>query len=159
MQLNRRQILTLSATLPLVALSSTFVRADNTPAIYAEDGVAIDGTDPVAYFTEGRAVKGSGTHAYRWLGATWQFASVEHQKMFESQPVKYAPQYGGHCADGVALGTITTNIEPTAFRIIDGKLYLNYDPGTASGFEANPAKVAEAENHWPELKAALVSQE
>ena len=58
----------------------------------------------------------------------------------QREPVKYAPQYGGHCADGVSFGTITTNIDPKAWRIIEGKLYLSYDPGAADGFEKKPVQ-------------------
>lgn len=143
--------------LALVSLAAPSVAGEGVNTGYFGK-VAIKGYDPVAYFTESQAVKGSTEHAYRWLGATWHFANAEHQEMFASEPVKYAPQYGGHCADGVALGTITTNIDPEAFRIIEGKLYLNYDPGAASGFEDNPGKVVNAEKYWPEVKATLVSQ-
>jgi YHS domain-containing protein len=120
--------------------------------------VAIKGYDPVAYFTDNDAVKGSEEFSYRWLGATWNFASAEHRDQFINEPVRYAPQYGGHCADGVSFGTITTNIDPRAWRIIEGKLYLNYDPGAADGFEKNPTKVASSQKYWPEVKQALVSE-
>ncbi len=119
--------------------------------------VAIKGYDPVAYFTEGRAVMGSEQHVFRWLGATWRFANRAHRELFARSPIKYAPQYGGHCADGVSLGTITTNIDPTAFQIIDDKLYLNYDPGAAKGLADNPEKIVNADHHWPEVRATLVA--
>lgn len=119
--------------------------------------VAIKGYDPVAYFTQNRAVEGSGEFSYRWLGATWHFASAENRDLFEREPVKYAPQYGGHCADGVSFGTITTNIDPKAWRIIEGKLYLSYDPGAAEGFEKNPSKVVNSQKYWPEVKQTLMS--
>jgi YHS domain-containing protein len=119
--------------------------------------VAIKGYDPVAYFTQDRAVQGSDKFAYRWLGATWHFSSAENRDLFISEPVKYAPQYGGHCADGVSFGTITTNIDPKAWRIIDGKLYLSYDPGAADGFEKNPSKVVNSQKYWPEVSQTLVS--
>src|SRR6185436_486902 len=91
-------------------------------------GVAIMGYDPVAYFTDGKAVKGSDKLAYEWLGTPWYFASKKHQEMFMSEPVKYAPQYGGYCAGLFINSTTTTvNIDPEAFKIIDGKLYLTYD--------------------------------
>jgi hypothetical protein len=120
--------------------------------------VAIKGYDPVAYFTQNEAVKGSEEFSYRWLGATWHFASAEHRDLFAREPVRYAPQYGGHCADGVSFGTITTNIDPEAWRIIEGKLYLNYDPGAADGFEKNATKVANSQKYWPEVSATLVSE-
>ena len=120
--------------------------------------IATKGYDPVAYFTENRAVEGSPRYSHRWLGATWLFSSAEHRDLFASQPVKYAPQYGGHCADGVSLGTITTNIDPKAWRIIEGKLYLSYDPGAAEGFAKAPTKVINSQKYWPEVNKTLVSE-
>lgn len=120
--------------------------------------VAIRGYDPVTYFTENKAVEGSEKFSHRWLGATWHFASAENRALFLREPLKYAPQYGGHCADGVSLGTVTTNIDPKAWRIIDGKLYLNYDPGAADGFEKNPTKVVDSKKYWPQVKQTLVAE-
>ena len=120
--------------------------------------VAIKGYDTVAYFTENRAVEGSAEYSTRWLGATWYFASAENRDLFVKEPVKYAPQYGGHCADGVSFGTITTNIDPKAWRIIEGKLYLNYDPGAADGFEKKPSKVVDSKKYWPEVQQNLVAE-
>src|SRR5690349_2934507 len=82
--------------------------------------IAIRGYDTVAYFTENKAVEGLPQYSTRWLGAEWHFASAENRDLFKEDPVKYAPQYGGHCADGVSFGTITTNIDPKAWRIIEG---------------------------------------
>lgn len=120
--------------------------------------VAIKGYDPVAYFTQNQALEGSAKFSHRWLGATWYFTSAENRDIFVSNPVKYAPQYGGHCADGVSFGTITTNIDPKAWRIIEGKLYLSYDPGAADGFEKNPSKVVNSQKYWPEVQQTLVSE-
>lgn len=120
--------------------------------------VAIKGYDPVAYFTEGRAVEGSKDITSEWLGATWQFSSTKHQKLFSANPVQYAPQYGGLCADGVAYGVTTTNIDPNAWRIIDGKLYLNYDPGAAAELEETPGLMEKAEANWPKIRANLLDQ-
>jgi len=120
--------------------------------------VAIKGYDPVAYFTQNRAVEGSPKYSYHWLGATWHFASAENRDLFAREPVKYAPQYGGYCADGVSFGTITTNIDPKAWRIIDGKLYLSYDPGAADGFEKKPSKVVDSQKYWPEVQQTLMSE-
>ncbi len=120
--------------------------------------VAIKGYDPVSYFTANKAVEGSAEFSYRWLGAEWHFTSAENRDLFKADPVKYAPQYGGYCADGVSFGTITTNIDPKAWRIIDGKLYLSYDPGTADGFEKTPTKVTESKKLWPEVEQTLVAE-
>src|SRR5690606_10009364 len=105
-----------------------------------------------------RAVEGSAAYSYRWLGATWHFASAENRDRFADDPLRYAPQYGGHCADGVSFGTITTNIDPKAWRIIDGKLYLSYDPGAAEGFEKSATKLADSEKYWPEVQQVLASE-
>ena len=88
--------------------------------------VAIKGYDPVAYFTDHKAIQGSETISYDWLGATWRFSSDEHRRLFSTSPVSYAPQYGGLCAEGVAAhGEATVNIDPESWQIIDGKLYLS----------------------------------
>ena len=121
-------------------------------------GVAIEGYDPVAYFTDGRATKGSEKFAYDWLGATWHFANAEHRELFTKQPVKYAPQYGGHCALGTAFGESTANIDPEAWSIVNGKLYLQYSKGGREEWERNSADmIAVADQKWPETKARLES--
>lgn len=123
-------------------------------------GVAIMGYDPVAYFTEGKAVKGSEAISYDWLGTPWYFASEKDREMFKTDPVKYAPQYGGYCAGEVANGSVTINVDPEAFKIIDGKLYLIYDSGNAASFAANEETlVPKASANWPKVKSDLDSDE
>jgi hypothetical protein len=119
-------------------------------------GVAIMGYDPVAYFTESRAVKGSEKFSYEWLGTPWHFANGSHRDMFMSEPVKYAPQYGGYCAGEVVNGSVTINVDPEAFKIVDGKLYLIYDPGNANYFADHADDlVPKAAANWPKVKADL----
>jgi hypothetical protein len=118
-------------------------------------GTAIKGYDPVAYFTKGRAMKGSKEFAHEWLGETWHFANAKHRDLFAADPVKYAPQFGGYCALGVAYGENTANIDPEAWRIIDGKLYLNYAKGAAAVFEEIPGELTKAKTNWPKIKAKL----
>lgn len=118
--------------------------------------VAIKGYDPVAYFTMKRPVKGSQEFAYEWLAAKWQFSTDEHRSLFAKNPVKYAPQYGGYCADGVAYGDTTTNIDPTAWRIIEGKLYLNSDQGAAAEIEELPGQLEKAAANWPNVRAGIL---
>jgi YHS domain-containing protein len=119
-------------------------------------GVAIMGYDAVAYFTDGKAVKGSEEFSYEWLGTPWHFASSKHREMFMSEPRKYAPQYGGYCAGEVTLGSVTVNIDPEAFKIIDGKLYLIYDKSDAEEFAAKAKDaVAKADDNWPKVAADL----
>ncbi|AJD45001.1 MULTISPECIES: YHS domain-containing (seleno)protein [Rhizobium] len=119
-------------------------------------GVAIMGYDTVAYFTAGKATKGSEKFSYEWLGTPWHFANTEHRDMFISEPLKYAPQYGGYCAGEVINGSVTVNIDPEAFKIIDGKLYLIYDKKHAEGFAAHAEDaVAKADDNWPKVAADL----
>lgn len=158
---NRRKAGLVASTLAgiaFLALSASATAAGDDPVNTGYFGdVAIKGYDPVAYFTENKAVEGSPAYAHRWLGAEWHFASAENRELFIANPGKYAPQYGGYCADGVSFGTVTTNIDPQAWRIIDGKLYLSYDPGAADGFEKKPSKVVDSQKHWSEVQGMLIS--
>lgn len=147
-----------AASIALLASVVQTASADEVVNTGYFGNVAIKGYDAVSYFTESKAVEGSAEFSYRWLGADWHFASAQNRDLFKADPVKYAPQYGGYCADGVSFGTITTNIEPKAWRIIDGKLYLSYDPGTADGFEKTPTKVTDSRKYWPEVEQTLVAE-
>jgi YHS domain-containing protein len=125
-------------------------------------GVAIQGYDPVAYFTESRAVKGLPEFSQEFLGETWQFASAEHRDLFAATPVKYAPQYGGYCAGEVLYADVTsgvtTNVDPEAWRIIDGKLYLFYDKNYAQVFEEHADEwLPKGDANWPKVEARLTS--
>lgn len=110
------------------ALANTIPQETQTTAtkIFAEDGIAINGTDPVAYFTQGKPVPGHQEYAYQWQGATWLFANAEHRAQFANKPDAYAPQFGGFCAYGLAKGALVPTI-PEAWAIVDNKLYLNYN--------------------------------
>lgn len=119
--------------------------------------VAILGYDPVAYFTDGRAVQGKPEINQSWLGATWHFASTEHRDLFAAEPMSYAPQYGGFCAGSVSMGKITDNIDPNSWRIIDGKLYLfGGSGGLEQDFDPAASQIlAGAEAQWPEVKKQI----
>ena len=113
-------------------------------------GVAIMGYDPVAYFTEGRPMKGSEELAYEWLGTPWYFATKEHRELFINDPVRYAPQYGGHCVGEVSANGITINIDPEAWSIVDGKLYLNYSRSVRETWKKDiPGYIRKADANWP----------
>lgn len=99
---------------------------------------AIRGYDPVAYFTDGKPVAGSDAFVHEWMGAKWKFASQAHLDLFKAAPERYAPQYGGYCAYGVATDNLVS-IEPDKFRIIDDKLYLNYDASVQKKWLVDPA--------------------
>ena len=101
-------------------------------------GVAIRGYDPVSYFTDHKPVQGLDQYEMAWMGAKWKFASQAHLDLFKASPLKYAPQYGGYCAYGVAKGNLV-KIEPDQFTIVDDKLYLNYDSDVQKDWKADQA--------------------
>ena len=101
-------------------------------------GVAIRGYDTVAYFTDGKPVPGKDEFATEWMGAKWKFASQDHLDKFKADPAKYAPQYGGYCAYGIAKDNVV-KIEPDQFTVVDGKLYLNYDGDINKKWRADQA--------------------
>ena len=118
-------------------------------SIFVEDGLAIAGTDPVAYFRQGRAVEGSSEFEYQWKGATWRFQSAANKALFVSNPEEYAPQYGGYCAYAVSRG-YTASTEPEAWKIVDGKLYLNYSLEVRELWSQDiPGYIAKANQNWP----------
>jgi YHS domain-containing protein len=118
-------------------------------------GVAIEGTDPVAYFDEGEPVAGSSDFEHDWMGATWRFASAENRDRFAAEPQTYAPQYGGYCAWAVSQG-YTAKIDPAAWKIVDGKLYLNYSKDVQTQWAGDvPGNIAKADANWPKIKADL----
>src|SRR6476661_8644596 len=113
--------------------------------------IAIKGYDPVAYFTQSKPVKGSASFTHQWMNSTWWFVSADDRDEFASTPEKYAPQYGGYCAYGVSQGH-AVNIDPEAWAVIDGKLYLNYSKGVKKTWsEAIPKHIEEANRNWPGL--------
>ncbi len=117
------------------------------------NGLAIRGTDPVAYFTQGGPVAGNAEYSYTWNNATWQFASAENRDLFAANPEQYAPQYGGFCAWAVSQG-YTASIDPNAWRIVDGKLYLNYSRGVQRTWERDiPGNISKGDANWPGVLA------
>ena len=90
-----------------------------------EDGVAIHGYDPVAYFVSDRPVPGQMKLKYEWSGAIWLFSSEQNRRKFIANPKKYLPQYGGYCAYAASYGQ-SADTDPQAWSIVTGKLYLNY---------------------------------
>ena len=119
--------------------------------VFSDSSGAIRGYDPVAYFTQGRPVKGSPELTHQWKGATWRFASAENRERFAAAPEKYAPQYGGYCAYGVASG-YAVKIEPDAWSVVDGKLYLNYDRSVQKSWQSDvPGYIRKADVNWPRV--------
>jgi hypothetical protein len=116
-------------------------------------GIGIKGYDPVAYFTSGRAVKGSDRHSAEHGGVVWRFASAENRAAFLADPARYAPQYGGFCAWGVAEKGRLFDIDPEhGWTIHDGRLYLNFNADLNAVFRKDAGDfVARAARTWPAL--------
>lgn len=119
----------------------------------AARGVALDGYDVVAYFEEGQPVRGTAAFAYTWQGATWRFATAARRDAFAKNPAAYAPQFGGFCAYGVSRG-YAVDIDPEAWAIEGGKLYLNYSKSVQRTWNQDrPGYIAKAEAQWPTIAA------
>ena len=146
----------------LGALSLALLTAFLSAPAFAKDrfdqsleGIAIRGYDTVAYFTEGKAVKGQEAFAYDWLGATWHFASAAHRDLFMAEPIRYAPQYGGYCTSGIVAANIHS-ADPKIWRIIEGKLYLNgSDYALKSWAKGGADVISKTDSEWLKLEAKL----
>ena len=115
-------------------------------------GLALKGYDPVAYFTEQQPVRGKAEFTASHEGAIYRFASAANRDAFAAAPAKYVPQYGGYCAYGTASG-YKAPIEPDAWTIVDGKLYLNYNQSVRSRWSGDiPGYVRKADQEWPLIK-------
>lgn len=138
----------------LAACSASKAGSAVTPAgidpVYKFPGaLALKGYDPVAYFDDGRAVAGQDTFSHEWNGATWRFASAEHRDAFVSKPQEYAPQFGGYCAWAVGHG-YSAKGDPEAWKIVDGKLYLNYNKDVQAKWSQDiPGYIDRGNQNWP----------
>ena len=112
---------------------------------------AVDGYDTVAYFTEGKPVKGSSDFKTEYKGAIWQFSSAENLEKFKADPEQFAPQYGGYCSFAAAHGSLAS-IDPEAWQIENGKLYLNYSKNVHKQWQQDiPGHIEKANKHFPAL--------
>lgn len=120
-------------------------------------GVAIDGYDPVSYFVEGQARRGSSEVAMSWGGATWHFAGAENRDAFSADPARYVPAYGGYCAWAASRGKIAP-VDPRAWHIENGRLFLNYNARLNRRFvETASERIAAGDASWPELRRRHLS--
>jgi len=137
-------------TLSLLMLASTSAVAGE-PTVYTGlfSKLAVSGYDTVAYFTQHQPVKGQAQLTTTYQGAEWRFSSAENRALFLADPARYAPQYGGYCAWAVSQGN-TASADPQRWKIVDGKLYLNYDAEVQKKWEANIAELIKtADQNWP----------
>lgn len=150
--LTRRTFLASAAGVPAAALIASPAFAAK-PSVYATNGIAINGFDPVAYFTKGMPVEGDVSFASDWEGAKMIFASAENKAMFDADPEKYAPKYGGYCAYAVSKGA-TAPTDPNAWTVHEDRLYLNFSVDVRSIWQQDiPGNVARADANWPGVLA------
>lgn len=138
--------LMLAAAVP----ASTPAFAKPAPEVNVEaDGLAARGYDVTAYFAQGKPVRGSAAHQLNYKGSTWRFASAANLARFKADPSAYAPQFGGYCAWAVSQGYIAPG-DPEQWKIVDGKLYLNYNARAKELWEADQADAIERGHaNWP----------
>ena len=153
----RRRILLLAALatpgLALIAAAPAAPKAaPKAGPVNAEGGLALAGHDPVAYFTESRATPGRADLTAAHDGATYRFASTANRDAFRANPEQYLPQYGGYCAFGLARG-YKAAIEPAAFTIANGRLYLNYNAAIQDQWRRQQAAdIGRADANWPKVR-------
>jgi YHS domain-containing protein len=117
--------------------------------VYSTMHGAIDGFDPVAFHTEGRALQGSEEIVADYRGATWRFASAAHKELFLGSPEQYVPQYGGYCAFAMANG-YTARTDPHTWTVENGRLFLNFDEETQQKWRSDQVTLIErADANWP----------
>jgi YHS domain-containing protein len=122
----------------------------NAHAVQGSDSVILNGHDVVSYFTQGKHALGSTQFSSKVEGVTFLFASAEHKALFDKEPNKYIPQYGGYCANGIAYG-IPWGGDADSWRIVDGKLYIFGGKGSKDAFELDiPGNLKLAEKYWNE---------
>jgi YHS domain-containing protein len=149
--------------LALAALAAPLGLAAPAPAradggIYAASGkIAVGGYDTVSYFRgQSKPVKGNAQFKVSWKGAEWRFATAENAAAFKANPAAYAPQYGGHCAWAIAQGYLAPG-DPTAYDIVGGKLYLNYDQGIRAKWRKDISGfIAKGTPNWAKIPAGKV---
>jgi YHS domain-containing protein len=135
-------LLMLLTAAPVFGQTKSLVNVD-------KNGIALQGYDPVAFFTDGRPVKGNPEFESKYSGARYFFASAANKATFDANPAKYEPQFGGFCAYGVAHGK-KVPVEIEAFQIVDGRLLMQYDLGIKKEFNKDPqGNLQKADKNWP----------
>jgi len=116
-------------------------------------GLALGGYDPVAYFTLGKPVKGAESIVETYNGSRYIFADEEDRALFAKSPGKYVPEFGGFCSYAAAKG-YKADADPQAWKIVGGKLYLNYNKEVATTWQADiPGYIHKAEANWPKISS------
>lgn len=115
------------------------------------DATAIKGYDTVAYFKEGKALKGNTSFTFSWHGMIWQFTTQENRDLFAASPEKYAPQYDGYCAWAMSESRKALT-DPEVWKIVDGKLYLNCSQSAYEKWSRDiPGNIKKADKNWKNI--------
>ena len=144
-------ISTVGAALVLATLIAPTARAESATDVNVIGGIALHGFDPVAYFTQNKAVLGSPHFRAMHHGVAYEFASKEDQAAFQANPEKYVPQYGGFCAFATSRG-IKADADPHEFAFSNGKLYVNNNEQALKLFQEDVAgNIEKADHNWPDV--------
>ena len=137
----------------LISTPSLAIVPDSNSAVDTDEkGLALQGYDAVAYFSDGQPRKGDPKFQTKLDGATYYFASADHLKKFKANPAAYMPQFGGFCAMGTALNKKFEG-DPNVWKVVDSKLFLNVSPDTGKRWSQDiPGNVARANDNWPQIK-------
>jgi hypothetical protein len=147
----KRSLLAAGAAFHLTITTVGLAASPVEPMNKNRDAVALKGYDPVAYFTLSKPVKGLAQYSHDRMGARWWFMNSENRDMFAADPQRYAPQFGGYCSWAVSQN-YTADIDPDAWKIVDGKLYLNYNQSIQKKWEQDLTKrIEDANRNWPGL--------
>lgn len=142
---------TISTTLGALAFTAILHAGPQPKVNVNDDGAAVKGYDVVAYATDGRPVEGNAAFETTWNGAKWRFATPAHRDLFLKDPEKFAPQFGGYCSWAVSRG-YTADVDPQAWKIVDGRLYLNYSKSVQQKWSEDiPGNIAKARANWPKV--------
>lgn len=152
-RISNRSFLLLSFLVGIIISFAACAKTEGVkPINTTAENVAIKGFDTVAYFKDKLPKEGKAEFSHEWNGAKWYFSSAENRDEFAKTPEKYAPQFGGYCSWAVSHG-YTADSDPQAWKVVDGKLYLNYNQKVKEKWEAEqPKLIQEGEKNWTEFK-------
>lgn len=146
---DRRAFIGAALALPVLAAPGRAAAAKAPIWTPLGSNLAVRGWDPVAYVRLRRPARGEAAFSFDWRGATFRFANAAHRDAFRAQPERWAPRYGGYCAWAVSQG-YTAGIDPQAWAVVDGRLYLNYNAEIQARWRADiPGHIARANRNWP----------
>ncbi len=149
---NRRSPFFLAILGISIAVTACSSAANFAPVNTNGSGLAVRGYDPVAFFASNDAIVGDKKYEFTWNGAKWHFASAENLEKFKADPVAYAPQFGGYCSYAVSRG-YTADGDPMTWKIVEGKLYLNYNQEVKEEWEKEQLRfIEDGTKNWVEFR-------